>query len=76
MDCVDCPAGMGSFPQCGSFFTTNVTIACKACVKGVSYSESHDHTSCKSCRMCVENEEVIKECTPTSDAQCGECKPG
>jgi hypothetical protein len=76
VDCVQCPKGMGSIPQCGSFLTRNTTVTCKACVKGVSYSESHDHTSCKQCRICVENEEVIKNCTATSDSECGECKPG
>ncbi|CAB4007956.1 tumor necrosis factor receptor superfamily member 4-like isoform X1 [Paramuricea clavata] len=76
VDCVQCPKGMGSIPQCGSFLTRNTTVTCKACVKGVSYSESHDHTSCKQCRICVENEEVIKNCTATSDGECGECKPG
>lgn len=76
LDCVECPVGQGSVPQCGSFLSKNVTVRCKKCEKGMSYSESHDHTSCKPCRICVDNEEVIKSCTITSDTQCGECKPG
>ncbi|XP_028394810.1 tumor necrosis factor receptor superfamily member 16-like [Dendronephthya gigantea] len=76
LDCVECPVGTGSVPQCGSFLSKNTTVRCKKCDQGASYSETHDHTSCRPCRICVDNEEVIKKCTVSSDTQCGKCKPG
>ncbi|XP_046844624.1 tumor necrosis factor receptor superfamily member 19-like [Xenia sp. Carnegie-2017] len=76
LDCISCPKGMGIVPQCGSFFTENVRVRCQKCTNGESFSEARDYTACKTCRLCLQNEETIKNCTPTSDAECGGCKPG
>lgn len=76
MNCSTCRPGWGSTPQCGAFLREHVEIKCEKCAAGKSYSVSQGFSSCESCTICVENEIVIKNCTPTSNTICGKCKPG
>ncbi|KAM8938760.1 tumor necrosis factor receptor superfamily member 1A-like [Pelodytes ibericus] len=70
--CVNCPAG--------TYVRNHCTInhgrsQCEPCSSGdfTAYPNGIEH--CLTCRMCRDDEELVKPCTRTSDAQC-RCKPG
>lgn len=74
----ECPPGSGLTVQCGTSISIHVQIKCVPCVKGVNYSNTHDHSTCKSCRNCTKNENKIGKCTLEEDTtEClGTCYKG
>ena len=54
---VECPPGYGLNVPCGSSIPFNVSIHCVLCDKGISYSDAHDFSQCKTCTNCDPHEE-------------------
>lgn len=76
--CPECPQGSGLIVQCGSTISEDIPIKCVPCVKGVNYSNTHDYSTCKSCKNCIKNENKTGKCTPEEDTtEClGTCYNG
>ncbi|XP_032346010.1 tumor necrosis factor receptor superfamily member 26-like isoform X2 [Camelus ferus] len=49
--------------------------ACRKCESGTFRSHPSAETSCVHCALCRDDQEVVTECSPTSDRQC-QCKEG
>nr|XP_031546976.1 tumor necrosis factor receptor superfamily member 26-like [Vicugna pacos] len=49
--------------------------ACRECESGTFRSHPSAETSCVHCALCRDDQEVVVECSPTSDRQC-QCKEG
>ena len=73
-----CPFGLGLNVPCGITISEDMPIKCVPCVKGVNYSNTHDHSTCKSCRNCTKNENKTGKCTLEEDTtEClGTCYKG
>ena len=77
IDCLKCPPGQGLSPQCYSFVPYGTPIKCKQCEPGKTYSDADDISSCTSCGICSQHEKVTRNCTLTSNSQCGNgCSKG
>ena len=76
--CPECHPGSGLNVQCGTSISIHIPIKCVPCVKGVNYSNTQDHSTCKSCRNCAKYENKRGECTPEEDnTEClGTCLKG
>lgn len=76
--CPECHPGSGLIVQCGTSISIDIPIKCVPCVKGVNYSNTQDHSTCKSCRNCAKHENKRGECTPEEDTtEClGTCHKG
>ncbi len=74
----ECNPGLGLSVQCGTSIPISTPIKCVFCVKGVSYSDTHDYSTCKSCKNCGKHENKKGECTPEEDTtEClGTCFKG
>ena len=62
-----CPVGHGSTVLCGTSVPFSVKIKCVPCIKRVNFSDTHDYSTCKTCRNCGDHEEKSGECTPDLD---------
>lgn len=65
--CSECPFGSGLSVLCGTSVPLNVSIECEPCVLGVSYSDTHDYSSCKPCKSCSDHEKRSGQCTQEED---------
>lgn len=76
--CPECNPGSGFIVQCGTSISIDIPIKCVPCVKGVNYSNTQDHSTCKSCRNCAKHENKRGECTSDEDTtEClGTCHKG
>lgn len=76
--CPECHPGSGLIVQCGTSISIDIPIKCVPCVKWVNYSNTQDHSTCKSCRNCAKHENKRGECTPEEDTtEClGTCHKG
>ena len=74
----ECPPGAGLTVQCGTSISIHIPIKCVPCVKGLNYSNTHDHSTCKNCMNCTKNENKTGECIPEEDTtEClGTCYKG
>ena len=78
LHCEECPPGQGLYPhRCGDTVTFPVTIECKKCDSGKTFSDKYDSGSCTLCHLCAEYESITKDCTPRSDTECNKtCNHG
>lgn len=76
--CPECHPGSGLIAQCGTSISIDIPIKCVPCVKGVNYSNTQDHSTCKSCRNCAKHENKRGECSAEEDTtEClGTCHKG
>ena len=63
----ECPLGYGLNVPCGSSIPFNVSIHCVLCDEGVSYSDRHDFSQCKTCTNCDAHEERSGWCSLEED---------
>ncbi|KFP84369.1 Tumor necrosis factor receptor superfamily member 16, partial [Apaloderma vittatum] len=61
-----CKVGFGLMFPCQESQNT----VCEECPEGTFSSEANFVDPCLPCTTCEENEVLVKECTPTSDAEC------
>ena len=73
-----CPPGNGFSVECGTSVSINVSIECKECKLSVTYSDTHDLSTCKPCRRCKEHEKMTGVCSVDKDTtKClGSCEKG
>ena len=62
-----CAPGSGLTVECGTSVSINVSIECKECKVNVTYSDTHDRSTCKPCRRCKEHEKVTGVCSVDKD---------
>ena len=62
--------------RCGEVIITTMSVGCKQCVLGETYSSAYEVGACKDCKNCGPYRKTIKACTLTSEAVCGGCKIG
>ncbi|NWQ84354.1 TNR16 factor, partial [Columbina picui] len=65
-ECRVCEVGFGLMFPCQDSQDT----VCEECPEGTFSSEANFVDPCLPCTTCEENEVLVKECTPTSDAEC------
>ncbi|XP_073434631.1 uncharacterized protein [Dendrobates tinctorius] len=71
--CRNCPAGTHVSVHCTVNHARGV---CEACTRGEDYTAAPNGIeACLSCHTCKEDQVLVHECTPESNAEC-ECKPG
>lgn len=71
--CQLCPAGHYVFRPCSENHTSS---QCQICEPGAFRAFPNGESSCQRCSQCRQgDQEVVAECTPTSDARC-RCKEG
>ena len=64
---IKCPVGHGLTVCCGTSVPFSVKIKCVPCIRRVNFSDTHDFSTCKTCRNCGYREEKSGECTPEED---------
>ncbi|KAM7085158.1 uncharacterized protein WM277_026568 isoform 2-T2 [Molossus nigricans] len=70
--CCDlCPPGHHVSAHC----TESQATRCSPCPPGTFMAHHNHDTQCQICADCRDYQEVVKNCTPTSDQQC-QCKTG
>ncbi|XP_067056590.1 uncharacterized protein [Acropora muricata] len=76
--CPSCNPGIGASVECGTSVSFDVDIDCKQCKSNVTYSDTHDHSTCKPCRRCKEHEKMTGVCSVDKDTtNClGSCEKG
>ncbi|NXF97560.1 TNR16 factor, partial [Eubucco bourcierii] len=65
-ECSVCEVGFGLMFPCQESQDT----VCEECPEGTFSSEANFMDPCLPCTTCEENEVLVKECTPVSDAEC------
>ncbi|XP_053418413.1 tumor necrosis factor receptor superfamily member 10B-like [Nycticebus coucang] len=70
--CKLCPAGHHVSQHCS---VNNSLGECTPCDPGTFMAHANDQFSCDRCNQCREDQEMVAECSPTSDRQC-QCIPG
>ncbi|XP_030397542.1 tumor necrosis factor receptor superfamily member 16 [Gopherus evgoodei] len=70
-ECDVCEVGYGLMFPCGDAQNT----VCEECPEGTFSDEANHMDPCLPCTVCEENEVMIKECTPISDAECRDLHP-
>ncbi|NXJ81910.1 TNR16 factor, partial [Trogon melanurus] len=70
-ECQVCKVGFGLMFPCQESQNT----VCEECPEGTFSSEANFVDPCLPCTTCEENEVLVKECTPTSDAECRDLHP-
>ena len=68
-DCrhTECNPGNGLNVQCGTSVPFNKSIECVQCKPSITYSDTHDYSTCKICRKCKKHEEKIGYCSVEED---------
>ncbi|KAM7085968.1 uncharacterized protein WM277_027007 isoform 2-T2 [Molossus nigricans] len=70
--CCDlCPPGHHVSAHC----TESQATRCSPCPAGTFMAHDNHENQCQTCANCRDDQEVVKNCTPTSDQQC-QCKTG
>lgn len=74
----ECPPGTGLTVSCGTSISPSTPLECVFCVNGVNYSNTHDYSTCKSCRNCGKHQNKKGRCTREEDTtEClGTCIQG
>nr|KAF6272257.1 hypothetical protein mPipKuh1_017807 [Pipistrellus kuhlii] len=70
--CQRCPPGYYVEEPCSSPHTRSECVACDA---GTYTGHANGLRSCLLCTTCRQDQEMVRDCTPTRDRQC-QCKPG
>ncbi|XP_058493050.1 hematopoietic death receptor isoform X1 [Solea solea] len=71
--CVLCPAGTHMTAHCTR---SGEMGKCEACDDGLTFTEhGNELNRCRECKRCRSDEELVKPCTTTLDAEC-QCKSG
>ncbi|NXG47064.1 TNR16 factor, partial [Psilopogon haemacephalus] len=70
-ECRVCEVGFGLMFPCQESQDT----VCEECPEGTFSSEANFMDPCLPCTTCEENEVLVKECTPVSDAECRDLHP-
>ncbi|KAM7087411.1 tumor necrosis factor receptor superfamily member 26-like isoform 3-T3 [Molossus nigricans] len=70
--CRRCPAGQYVREPCSS---THTQSECATCDEGTFTAFPNDLRSCLLCSSCSEDQEVVAECTPSSNRKC-QCQTG
>ncbi|XP_025733998.1 tumor necrosis factor receptor superfamily member 1A-like [Callorhinus ursinus] len=70
--CQQCPAGFYVSRHCD---VNHGVSKCSPCESESFQSHPNRETSCRPCTRCRADQEMVAECTPTSDRQC-QCKSG
>ena len=70
--CAVCPHGMEPSIPCGGL---GQVLECRPCKPG-TYSTAYDKHECQLCSVCDEKRVVLKNCTATSNSECGGCRRG
>ena len=73
-----CFPGNGLSVKCGTSVSINISIECIECEPNVTYSDTHDHSTCKPCQRCKEHEKMTGFCKADMDTtKClGSCEKG
>ena len=76
--CTSCNPGIGFSVECGTSVSFHVSLECKPCKPNITYSDTHDHSTCKPCRHCKEHEKMTGVCSVDKDTtNClGSCEKG
>ncbi|XP_036136927.1 uncharacterized protein LOC118643128 [Molossus molossus] len=73
------PSSPLSHPPTGHHVSADCTESqatrCSPCPPGTFMAHDNRKTQCQTCAKCRDDQEVVKNCTPTSDQQC-QCKTG
>ncbi|XP_068694907.1 uncharacterized protein [Montipora foliosa] len=77
-NCPECNPGSGLNVQCGTSVPFNKSIECVQCKPTITYSDTHDTSTCKICRKCKKHEKKIGYCSIEEDTtNCsGTCEKG
>ncbi|XP_012665893.2 tumor necrosis factor receptor superfamily member 10B-like isoform X2 [Otolemur garnettii] len=70
--CKLCPTGHYVSKHC---IVNNSLSKCSPCEPNTFMAHASDRLSCDKCNQCREDQEMVAECSPTSDRQC-QCKSG
>ncbi|XP_054252516.1 tumor necrosis factor receptor superfamily member 16 [Indicator indicator] len=70
-ECSVCEVGFGLMFPCQDSQDT----VCEECPEGTFSSEANFVDPCLPCTTCEDNEVLVKECTPVSDAECRDLHP-
>ncbi|XP_068460475.1 tumor necrosis factor receptor superfamily member 10B-like isoform X2 [Clinocottus analis] len=70
--CLKCPAGTRMASPCTR---AGEEGTCEECDDGTYTEHANDHKYCFKCTQCRPDQEIVRDCTHTQEAEC-QCKPG
>ena len=68
--CPKCPAGHGLPIHCGFTVLNGTSTECIQCVANLTYSLTHDSSTCRPCRDPCGGKKMLTECTATQNRKC------
>ncbi|XP_068724833.1 uncharacterized protein [Montipora capricornis] len=63
----ECNPGNGLNVQCGTSVPFSKSIGCVPCTPNITYSDTHDYSTCKICRKCKEHQKKTGYCSVEED---------